>query len=72
MNLLDAAPTKAAALITFLALADSLLVVGTFGPWRSRLGLGGQVLRLLSNEMGCLAGVNACASNQAAVELSCR
>ena len=35
--------------------------------WRSRLGLGGQVLRLLPNEMGCLAGVEA--SDQAAVEL---
>ena len=65
--MLGAAPTKAAALITSSPLAAAaLLVTGTFA-WRSRLGLGGQVLRMLPNEMRCLAGVEA--RDQAAVEL---
>ena len=72
-HLLGAAPTKAAALITFLPLAAAallaLLVTGTSGSsaWRSRQGDRGQGRRLRSNVMGCLAGVEA--SDQAAVEL---
>ena len=67
MNLLGASPRKAAALITFLPLAAAaLLVTGTFGLALASGGQGtGQ--RLRSNEMGCLAGVDA--TNQAAVEL---
>jgi hypothetical protein len=68
-DLLGAAPTKAAALITFLALAAAaLLVTGTFGLALSSGGQGtGRAAAARSNEMGCLAGVEA--SDQAAIEL---
>ena len=56
--MLGAAPAKAAALVTFLPLVvAALLVTGTSGLALASgtLGLGGQVLRLWSRLMGCLA-----------------
>ena len=68
-DLLGAAPTKAAALIAFLPLAAAaLFMTCTFGLALA-IGAGDrtQGKRVRSNEIGCLAGVDA--TNQAAVEL---
>ena len=67
MNLLGAAPTKAAALITPLPLvAVALLVIGTFGLALAS-GSWGSGAATAVERSGCLAGVEA--RDQVAVEL---